>query len=156
MPDQALESPAPATCPARRFSPVRLWLAGMGVLSVGVGALGVFVPGLPTTIFLILGSWCFARSCPWLEERLIRNRLFRPFLCFLEPGTPMPTRARVVSTAMLWVAVSISVLLMLGRGAAGWIPITIALSGVIGTVFVWRFARPQADPTPVPESVASR
>lgn len=150
MPPQA-DNTATSACPLhRRPNPVRLWLAGMGVLSVGIGAVGVFVPGLPTTIFLILGSWCFARSCPWLEERLIRNRFFRPFLCFLEPGTPMPTRARVVSTALLWVGVSISVAMLLSRGSSDWLAAFIVIAGVIGTVFVWRFARPQTERVPGP------
>ncbi len=148
MPDQVSGNVAvdagevPASCPVRRLNPVRLWLAGMGVLCVGIGAVGVFVPGLPTTIFLIVASWCFARSCPWLERRLIRNRFFRPFLLYLEPGTPMPTRARVVSTVALVAAVSVSVSLMIARDSAWWVPAVVIGAGAVGVVFIWRFARP--------------
>ncbi|HHN77822.1 MAG TPA: DUF454 domain-containing protein, partial [Phycisphaerales bacterium] len=131
----------PAACPVRRMNPVRLWLAGMGVLSVGIGAVGVFVPGLPTTIFLIIASWCFARSCPWLERRLIRNRLFRPFLLYLEPGASIPTRARVISTVALVVAVSLSVSLMIVRGVSWWVPVVVVAAGAVGVVFIWRSAR---------------
>src|SRR5690606_29262316 len=80
--------------------PVRWLLAGAGVGCVSLGALGVVVPGLPTTIFLILATWCFARSCPWLERKLVRNRLFRPFLWALDTGAPMPRRARIISTVI--------------------------------------------------------
>jgi hypothetical protein len=55
-------------------------LAAAGLLCVGLGALGAVLPGLPTTIFLILASYCFTRSCPWLEERLLRTRLFAPYM----------------------------------------------------------------------------
>ncbi len=114
----------------------------MGVLSVGIGAVGVFVPGLPTTIFLIIASWCFARSCPWLERRLIRNRFFRPFLLYLEPGASIPTRARVISTVALVVAVSLSVSLMIVRGVSWWVLVVVVAAGAVGVVFIWRFARP--------------
>jgi len=131
----------PTACPRHRVDPIRLWLAAMGVMCVGLGAVGVFVPGLPTTIFLILASWCFARSCPWLERRLIRNRFFRPFLPFLEPGAVMPTRARVITTVALWAGVGLSVALMASRHAAAWVPALVVACGVIGTITVWRIAR---------------
>jgi len=114
-----------------------------GVTSVGCGAVGVVVPGFPTTIFLILATWCFARSCPWLERRLIReNRLFRPFVSYLAPGARMPRRAKALAIALMWAAVSVSVTSILikadgrtaGLGMAG---LTVALAGV-GTVFIVR------------------
>ena len=76
---EAVSRPGSAhTSPRVSTVPRRLLLAGAGVLAVGLAALGVVVPGLPTTVFLIAASYCFARSCPWLEERLLRNRPFAP------------------------------------------------------------------------------
>jgi len=55
---------APKAGRERAAGLARRWLlAGAGVVAVGLGGLGVFVPGLPTTIFLIIASYCFARSC---------------------------------------------------------------------------------------------
>jgi uncharacterized membrane protein YbaN (DUF454 family) len=87
---------------------VRWWLAAVGVLSVGLGGLGVIVPGLPTTVFLIIASWCFVRSCPLLERVLIRNRFFAPFLKYTQPGAVMPLKARVISTGAMWAAIGLS------------------------------------------------
>ncbi len=134
--------PAGARCPALqpqtiRFTPWRWALAFVGVLAVSVGALGVVVPGLPTTIFLIIASWCFTKSCPWLETRLIRNRYFRPFLVFMEPGVRMPLRAKVIANAMMWLAIAASSGVFLARG--DWpIALPVILAGAVGSWFIAR------------------
>lgn len=122
---------------------LRRWLlAGVGVLSVGIGAIGVIVPGLPTTIFLIVAAYCFARSCPWLEQRLLRIPLFAPYMAFIDEGRPMSARARVVSITGMWVSVALS---MLWLRASGRLSTALALTLVglagIGTFAVLRFRR---------------
>ncbi len=129
----------------RRFSPYRLMLAAAGILCVGLAALGVFVPGLPTTVFLLLATYLFARSCPWLEERLIRNRLFAPFLGYLDGSTPMPMKAKLATLCIMWSFVALSVFL-LGRGleAQSWVIFMPPVAAVVGTVFITRMG-PSSD-----------
>ena len=143
------ESPIPPACPmhrpaephagaiARGPSVGRWALASVGVLCVGLAAVGVIVPGMPTTVFLIAAVWCFARSCTWLEDRLIRNRFFAPFLPLLVPGVAMPRRAKIVSLSLMWAAIAISSVLFIANDIAhGWPAAgTIAL-GAIGTWFI--------------------
>ncbi|MFW5653167.1 MAG: DUF454 family protein, partial [Planctomycetota bacterium] len=76
--------------PTKREHLIRAVLVMTGVASVGLAWLGAVLPGLPTTIFLIIAAACFAKSCPWLEDRLIRNRLFRPYLKYIDGQEPMP------------------------------------------------------------------
>ncbi len=132
----------------RRFSPQRLLLAAVGVLCVGLAAIGVFVPGLPTTIFLILATYLFTRSCPWLEERLIRNRLFAPFLGYLDGSAPMPMKAKLATMCIMWAFVTLSVLL-LGRGleAQNWVIFIPPVGAVVGTWFIMRLG-PSSDLQP--------
>ncbi|MHC4550464.1 MAG: YbaN family protein [Planctomycetota bacterium] len=128
----------------------RYALAGLGVLSVGVGTLGIFVPGLPTTVFLIFASWCFARSCPWLEERLLRHRIFRPYLRLLEGGRPLAARTRAVALLLMWGAIGTSLWMLRAREALpAWAATAFVLAGAIGTVAIFRYGKRRAAPKPL-------
>ncbi|MCU0304084.1 MAG: YbaN family protein [Thermoanaerobaculales bacterium] len=127
-------APAPAAGRVRRWV-----LATIGVALVGVGAAGVFLPGLPTTVFLLGASWCFARSCPWLEDRLIRVPLFRPFFVYLDGNARMPRRAVIWTLVLMWSAIAISTILVnLGGPARPVLATTIVAAGLVGTWFVLR------------------
>jgi uncharacterized membrane protein YbaN (DUF454 family) len=102
----------------------------------------VLLPGLPTTIFLIAASWCFARSCPWLEERLIRVPLFRPFLGYLDTSTQMPRRAVIVTLVVMWLAIALSAsAVSLGDRPQPVVAAVIIGLGLVGTFFVLRLGR---------------
>jgi len=117
---------------------VRRWFfLLLGLLSVALGFIGVFVPGLPTTVFLILASYFFTRSCPWLEEKLVRAPVFRPYLRYLDGDREMPLRARVMTIAMIWAAVGSSFLLMGAKGAlSGWFVGVVGGAALVGSVVV--------------------
>lgn len=120
----------------------RFLFALLGLISVGLAILGVLLPGLPTTIFLIAASWCFTHSCPWLEERLFRMRILRPYVKIMRGDEPMSPRARIASTALMWTAIVISlVVLRAGGGLAPWGAATLIGAGLIGSVVIARFRR---------------
>lgn len=135
-----------AVWPGRSF---KRWLfALLGIVSVAVGFVGVFVPGLPTTIFLIVASYLFTRSCPWLEEKLVRAPVFRPYLRYLDGEQEMPLRARVGTIATIWIAVGASCAVMAWRGALTapfvWVVAGLAL---IGSTVVARMFRGRGSDT---------
>ena len=135
-----LRAVAPAGRSAARLR--RRALAAAGVVLVGIGAVGVFLPGLPTTIWLMGASYCFARSNPRLERRLIRNRFFGPYLRYLDRPASLSNRARLTATALMWCAVGTSLALTAAAGrltpawAAG-----IAIAAAIGTACLWMIGR---------------
>jgi uncharacterized membrane protein YbaN (DUF454 family) len=51
-----------------------------GLVCIALGLIGILLPGLPTTPFILLASWCFSRSSRRLETLMLRSRLFGPFL----------------------------------------------------------------------------
>jgi uncharacterized membrane protein YbaN (DUF454 family) len=137
----------PAASPATEIrhwtrDPRRLAFAGAGLVCVGLGWVGVFVPGLPTTIFLIIASYCFARSCPWLEDRLLRVPVFAPYMRAIDAGGGLSPQAARRAWASLWTSLTISLgaLWMAGR-LRPWLAAVLIGAGVVGTATIAYYAR---------------
>jgi len=123
-------------------SPRRLLFAAVGGLCVGLAFLGVFLPGLPTTIFLIAASYLFSRSFPELTERMLRLRAFRPFQPYVLGDRAIPRRSRVVALIMMWIAVSSSLtVLALGERLSYWLVALIVVAALIGAYFIMTFRK---------------
>jgi uncharacterized protein len=116
----------------------RRWIfAALGAIATVLAVVGAILPGVPTTIFLIVASYCFARSCPWLEDRLLSHRLFAPYAPYVRQGAPMPGRARIAALLMMWTSVSISLAWLAGAGRLSWpVAAAIVTSAVAGTVAI--------------------
>jgi uncharacterized protein len=131
-------------------APARSWIrdprrwawAGVGVASSGLGWLGVFVPGLPTTIFLIIASYCFARSCPWLEDRLLRVPVFAPYMKALDAGRGLSRPAAIRAIVSLWMSLGVSLTALWVLGALPlWLALTLIVAGVAGTGTILYYCR---------------
>lgn len=102
---------------------MRLVLQGFGALCVVAGIIGIFVPLWPTTIFMILALWAFARSSPRLHNWLLTHRRFGPPLQAWERHGAIPAWAKLLAVASLAaslaiVAVSVHSHLVVGIVAA--------------------------------------
>jgi len=115
-------------------SPRRVLFAALGLICIGLAFLGVLLPGLPATIFLIAASYLFSRSSPVLAERLLLLPIFRPFLPYVRGDQPLPRRARVVALTVMWIAVTSSLtLLFLGGRLRFWAATLIVGAALIGS-----------------------
>jgi len=83
-------------------------MAAVGVVCFGLGIVGAFLPVMPTTIFLLLGSFFLTRSCPWLEERMLRMPVLRPYAEFIRSKEPMSGRMRWTAMGMMLGSVGIA------------------------------------------------
>jgi uncharacterized membrane protein YbaN (DUF454 family) len=82
----------------------RLFIAA-GSISLGIGILGVVVPLLPTTPFLLLAAYCYSRGSKRLYNRLLRNRLIGGYLRNYLEGKAMSIRAKMLSLSILWAVI---------------------------------------------------
>lgn len=87
----------------------------IGAVSVALGVIGIFVPLWPTTCFLLLAGWCFARSSQRAERWLHENRLFGRYLRDYRERGIISSRVRRSSVATLWIFIGASALLFAGR-----------------------------------------
>jgi uncharacterized protein len=131
-------------------TPWRWAYAALGVLCFALGALGAVVPLLPTTGFLLAGSFLLTRSCPWLEEKLLSTRLLRPYAEFVRSREPMSMRMRIIAMSCMWCSIVVS---LAGLAAAGklvgtrgqvalWVVIAV---GLVGTIVIARFRRAKGE-----------
>lgn len=115
--------------PVRRG--VYLAVGGSAVL---FGVIGIVVPLWPTTCFLLLAGWCFARSSPRAERWLHENRLFGRYLRDYRERGVVTRRTRRASLAILWSTIGVSALLV---SDTLWIVALLLLVAVAVTVHLY-------------------
>jgi len=98
----------------------------VGTLSVLLGALGIFLPLLPTTPFLLLAAACFLRSSDRCYRWLIANRWFGRYIRDYREQRGVRRRVKIFSISLLWLAIGYSVLFVLSHPAPQILLIAIA------------------------------
>lgn len=112
----------------------RVWRALLivtGTLSVGLGVLGIFLPLLPTTVFLLLGAACYARSSPRFYQRLVNHRWLGVYIRSSREGLGMRRRDKAVTLGLLWIGIGAT---MIWSVDALWL--RVLLLGIAGGVTV--------------------
>ena len=87
----------------------RKLLIGAGMLSTGLGIIGIFIPILPTTPFLLLAAACYMRSSERFYTWLISNRIFGAYVRNYIEGRGMPIRIKVLTILVLWLTIGLTV-----------------------------------------------
>jgi uncharacterized membrane protein YbaN (DUF454 family) len=107
---------------------------GLGWCAVALAIVGVMVPGMPTTVFVLAASYCFSRSSPRFERWLRDNRWLGPPLQRLTVAGGLPRSAKRGALTAMWIAVLLSSALLAGMHWAAAVG-TLAL-GVVGTLSI--------------------
>ena len=106
-----------------------------GGIAVLLGIIGVVVPGLPTTPFVLLASWCFYKSSPRLQAWLLQSFLGKYIRDYKEKGG-LTTRKRLYIIALMATMVCISTIFFIHSWVIRWIVIVAGLIGCIVVGFV--------------------
>ena len=88
-------------------------LALCGLLALGLGAIGIFLPLLPTTPFLLLAAACFFRSSPRLYSWLINHKWFGHYIKQYREHRAISRQAKLVTLVLLWGTLAFSSLVAL-------------------------------------------
>jgi uncharacterized membrane protein YbaN (DUF454 family) len=107
----------------------------IGIISVGLGTAGVFLPLLPTTPFLLLAAACFIRSSDRLYQWLIHNRWFGSYIRNYQEHRALPLRAKVTALILLWATMTYSVFFLVTIKA---LRVLLLLIATLVTVYLLR------------------
>jgi uncharacterized protein len=112
---------------------VRALYLVVGLLCVGLGVIGAFLPILPTTPFMILAAAAFAKSSQRLERWLLEHKRFGPPLVAWRKHRVIPMRVKLLSWSSM--VASLALMMLTGR----WVAVAVAaVVMAIGAIYVAR------------------
>ena len=131
-------SPSAAT---RRPRPVRAVFLVLGTVFLAIAAVGIVVPVLPTTPFVLLAAACYLRASTTLHGRLLRSRTFGPTVAAWQEHRAIPPRAKAIAIVMVILTFAVSIVFVVEH-----LPLQLGLA-VFGTILVvWLARRPSWSP----------
>ena len=83
-----------------------------GILCVFFAVIGIFLPVLPTTPWLLLAAWLFYKGNPKMRVWLLNNKYLGPYINNYVRYKAIPLKSKIVSISLLWVTILISVFLV--------------------------------------------
>ena len=83
-----------------------------GFLQVAIGVIGIFLPLLPTTIFLILASICFLKSSPKANDWLRNHKILGGYIDNYQNKTGLTRNSKIINIVTLWTSISLSAFLL--------------------------------------------
>lgn len=108
-----------------------------GFLCLGLAVIGAILPVMPTTVFVILAAYCFTRSSPRMERKLLEHPKFGPHIVrWRERGAISRTGKKAAT-----IAFAISIAITLALTEMPWPLVTIAAALIVGS---WIWTRPEA------------
>ena len=101
-----------------RSVPVRVAFVALGTLFVGLGVLGIILPLLPTTPFLLLAAACYARASSRFYNWLLNNPIFGPLIIEWRRYQSIPYRTKILAIALMSVTLASSIIFFIPNGYA--------------------------------------
>jgi uncharacterized protein len=90
----------------------RVLLIVVGILSLGLAILGIFLPLLPTTPFLLLAAWCFSKSSKRFYDWLLNNKLFGNYVKNYHEKKATTFKIKLLTLALLWITIGFSIIIV--------------------------------------------
>jgi hypothetical protein len=91
-----------------------LWLS-IGMICLVLGAIGIVLPILPTTPFLLASAACFCKSSPKMYKWLLNNKWFGEYIKNYKEGRGLTLKTKITALSVLWITIGVSTVFFLGR-----------------------------------------
>ena len=111
----------------------RYLLVIAGTIFLGLGILGIFLPILPTTPFLLLAAACYARSSKRFYYWLLNNKWFGSYIKNYREGKGVPLKVKVYTISLLWITILFSAFFII---YIFWVRVVLVLIAVGVTVHI--------------------
>lgn len=115
----------------------RIFFMVMGAIFLLLGIIGIFLPLLPTTPFVLLTAFCWARSSTRFHTWLLTHKWFGSIVSNWESHRVIPLKAKWLSTVMMNSAIFASVLTM--PDERWWVKVIMVIIGVSVSLWIWSF-----------------
>ncbi|MDL2262109.1 YbaN family protein [Bacteroidales bacterium OttesenSCG-928-I21] len=102
-----------------------------GTLCVFLGMLGIFIPGLPTTPFLLLAASLYVRSSDKLYQKLIKNKVLGKYIQNYRKNKGISKKTKIYAICLMWTMISCSVIFFI---KINYVKFIVIVLGVIGTI----------------------
>lgn len=120
--------------------PVRVLLMAAGVLCVGLGVAGIFLPVLPTTPFMLLAAACFARGSRRFHDALLAHRTFGPMIREWRRYRSIPYRTKLTAIGLMSGTLALSIGFFV---RPLWLQLLLGTAGV--ALALWMYRIPSRD-----------
>jgi uncharacterized membrane protein YbaN (DUF454 family) len=135
----------PSPCSVRAGRLLRVLLLIVGSLLLAIGVIGIVVPVLPTTPFLVLAALCYGRSSTRCYRWLVTNRVFGRHLDDYLRGRGVSWKVKALTLAFLWVTIACTAVFFVDML---WLRILLFVIAAIVTAHVVTLRRRRSDPSP--------
>jgi len=120
---------------------LKLLYITLGTLSLGIALVGLVVPGLPATPFLLLTAALYMRGSERLHDWLVNNKLLGPYIRNFQQNRSVPLFIKIYATVLMWMMVFISCYFFLDHPIAEFVVIASALLGSTILIFFIKTSR---------------
>jgi len=102
----------------------------LGFLCVAIGIIGIVVPGLPTTVFMIIAAWLFSISNPRFEKWLLGLPKIGPAIENFRNGLGMPLKAKIFAVSSIFIFTALATILLIANQLVKALIIFVAIFGI--------------------------
>ncbi|MBA7575851.1 hypothetical protein ES708_17687 [subsurface metagenome] len=112
--------------------PIKVLLIATGTFFIGLGIVGIFVPVLPTTPFLLISATLYAKSSKSFYNWLVNNKILGRYIKNYREGKGIPLKLKIITIALLWITIGCSAIFAID---IFWVRVMLARVAKFRTIF---------------------